>query len=270
MKPKVAKPSQSDLIRSHISSKLDQNYDYSSLSNKRLDIDEFCKAHNITNPKIIKNIGKLHNKMLKDVLNKRNISPASVGLEKRIPSMRGEGGIDATIEPKPQQSKAPITTQDPKQQPTTTTQTGLQTQPIIPVVQVFDEEGVKATVHAFYLGIASFFPDAEDLSAQEQTSLGKMWTPIFNKYLSEKMEIIITVVATAGMMIPKLNRARKLNKAKQPKDKIETKEEISETKKTETPKESTPEIKDLSEQDAKDKVESDKISKMPLGEAWDE
>ena len=60
------------------------------------------------------------------------------------------------------------------------------------------------------------YPDLENLSEEEKDSLGKIWLPFFNKYLSDKYsEILIPVFATAGIFLPKITQARKIKKSKQ-------------------------------------------------------
>jgi len=265
---KSAEPTKSDLLRSWISKKLDSHFDYSTNSGRNTDLHEFAKVHKI---KDLKNLTQLQNKLLKEQLKRRGLSPASIGFSKRIPQIRSGGGLSPTITPKPQESIAGTTDQQTETQTSQTGQ-GEQVPQIQPIVQTYSSEGVKATFHGLYLGIKQLAPEAEDLSPAELQSLGELWTPIFNKYLSEKAEILVCIIATAGIFIPKLAKGRKKKKEKTP---IETKPEEStkkgevETKPTE---EKTPTVKDVKQeaktQDEIDAIESKKI-KESNEDQWD-
>lgn len=265
---KSAETTKSDLLRSWISKKLDSNFDYSTHSNRNTDLHEFVKVYKI---KDSKNLTQLQNKILKEQLKKRGLSPASLGFQKRVPQIRSGGGLSPTITPKPQESRqgSPDQKQDQTKQDTT------QPQQLQPIVQTYSSEGVKATFHGLYLGIKQLVPDAEDLSQTELQSLGELWTPIFNKYLSEKAEIIICIIATAGIFIPKLAKGRKKKVEKTPidhakdsmKENKEVLKKLEQDEKQTTVSDAKQEAKTQEEIDA---IESKKISEKKADDQWNE
>jgi len=257
--PKTPEKSKSDLLREHISRKLDSNFDYSTLSNKKIDLLEFMKLNKVPE-KQYGTLYQLHNKMLKDVLKKKNIAPESIGLSARKPSVRSSTTIQPTITPKPQQSSAPI--QSTTETTSQVSSTG-QVQPMVMIPETYSKESVKAVFHALFIGVKQFAKEAEDLSEAELESLGELWKGIFNKYLHDKGEIIIAVVATAGIFIPKLAKGRK----KKTQEKIEKKEEKPEAPKTEAPKETN--SKNPISQTEIDKTKSEEIKKLEGDEAFD-
>lgn len=69
---------------------------------------------------------------------------------------------------------------------------------------------------------SGFAPESDLLSDEEKTSLGRMWTPIFQRYFTEDYQVIgVAVIGTAGILIPKLAKGRKIKKEKESKEKEE-------------------------------------------------
>jgi len=94
------------------------------------------------------------------------------------------GDLRATITPEPQAGAVDTT----KKPPVVVTPEGgviVQTQP-----QIFDEESVSATLNAIFLMFRFSYPDLELLTKEEKDSLGKVWLPAFNKYLTDNWAII--------------------------------------------------------------------------------
>jgi hypothetical protein len=89
---------------------------------------------------------------------------------------------------------------------------------IVAPPQVFDQESVSATLNALFLMFRFSYPDLELLTKEEKESLGKVWLPAFNKYLTENWALIgVPIFATAGIFLPKLIEARKKKKIRQSK-----------------------------------------------------
>ena len=264
--------SQAQIIRDHINFQFEQNYNYSTKENRALDVKEIMKKYRKLVSTNYTKVKQHHAKLLKEVMILRKIPPQTMGLSKKIPTFTPPHSLDAKITPKPQSVgsiPAPQTGAPFQYQQTVTTPQG--TVPVQGAYQVqppfikFSEKSVAATFAALYLPLKTAFPEAENLTDEEKLSLGEMWTPIFNKYLSEKMEIVMCFIATAGIFGMKIATARIKSKAKKPKEKLETKEEKSETK-TEAPAEENSKPTTQEEIDAE---ESGKISKLDGKSQWE-
>lgn len=211
------KSSLADLLRNHINSKLQNNFDYSLASNRKQDILDFIEANKGTLTKEqlnIKTIRPSHNTALDECLKNKGIDPQSIGRKTKKPKFMGD--LQATITPEPQ---AGTVDQTQKQKPTGAQvgQAGVgevqQVQPII-----FDEKAVSATLNAFFLMFKMGYPDLELLTNDEKESLGKVWLPAFNKYMTENWAMIgIPFLATLGIFIPKIVEARKKKKIRESK-----------------------------------------------------
>ena len=263
----VEKKSQAQIIRDHINFQFDSSFDYSTKENRALDVKAIQEKYK---KNVVSDYNKLkshHAKILQEVMKKRKIDPRTMGLSKKIPRFTPPTSLDPTITPKPQPvgSGAPI--QSTTEQTTATQQLATVPAPTQfqePFIK-FSETGTAATFNAFYMGIKAIFPYAKDLAPDQQKALGEMWTPIFNKYLSEKMEIVLAVIATVGIFGGQIASGRRESKKNEPKEKIEN---IGKPK-TETKKQTTQEKAPVpSGQDEKDKLESEEISKLPDDEKW--
>ena len=220
------KSSLADLLRNHINSKLQKNFDYSLASNRKQDILDFIEANKATLNKEqlnVKTIRPSHNTALDECLKNKGIDPQSIGRKTKKPKFMGD--LQATITPEPQ---AGTVDQTQKQKPTGAQvgQAGVgevQAQPII-----FDEKAVSATLNAFFLMFKMGYPDLELLTNDEKESLGKVWLPAFNKYMTENWAIIgIPFLATLGIFIPKIVEARKKKKIRESKEEgLEKQKEI--------------------------------------------
>lgn len=220
------KSSLADLLRNHINSKLQKNFDYSLATNRKQDILDFIEANKATLNKEqlnIKTIRPSHNTALDECLKNKGIDPQSIGRKTKKPKFMGD--LQATITPEPQ---AGTVDQTQKQKPTgaTTDQAGVQEVPAQPII--FDEKAVSATLNAFFLMFKMGYPDLELLTNDEKESLGKVWLPAFNKYMTENWAIIgIPFLATLGIFIPKIVEARKKKKIRESKEEgLEKQKEI--------------------------------------------
>lgn len=99
---------------------------------------------------------------------------------------------------------------------------------------VFEPEDVSAAIAAFWLMIKIMYPELELLTDQEKASLGRLWLPAFQKYLSENWKvIIIPLLSTMGIMFPKIKKARDKKKDKK------VNKELQKTRDEEKPKQLT-------------------------------
>ena len=217
------KKSQSEIIREHINNQFDTKYDYSTKQNRSNDVKIIAKNYKGQVIEKYEALKSHHAKILKEVMQKRQLDPRTFGLSKKIPKFTPPNNLDPTITPKPQSitpPPSPATSTGPISQG----QAPFQTTVPIPEPQFikFDPKGVAATWNALYLGAKSIFsPYATDLTEEEKQSLGEMWTPIFNKYLSEKMEIVVCFIATAGVFAPHIIEGRRISKKQKNKDSVE-------------------------------------------------
>lgn len=209
-----ANKSQADLLRDWINLKLDQKYDYSSSSNITADIKSFC----VQKKQNEKSVRPSYNRILNQCLKNRNISLDTLGRKTRKPKFNKS--LQSKIEPSPVGEITPTKTgKDEKGVVTTKTiqYYDKEGRPIItkPVHdwENFDAEGVGATLNAFFIMVRITYPELEALTDEEKKSLGRMWLPAFQRYLSENWAYIgIPFLATMGMMLPKIAAARRVHK----------------------------------------------------------
>ncbi len=221
------KSSLADLLRNHINSKLQKNFDYSLASNRKQDILDFIEANKATLNKEqlnVKTIRPSHNTALDECLKNKGIDPQSIGRKTKKPKFMGD--MKPTITPEPQ---AGAVDQTPQQKPTGAQvgQVGVgEVQPTQAII--FDEKAVSATLNAFFLMFKMGYPDLELLTNDEKESLGKVWLPAFNKYMTENWAMIgIPFLATMGIFIPKIVEARKKKKIRESKEEgLEKQKEI--------------------------------------------
>lgn len=212
-----ANKSQADLLREWISQKLDEKYDYSSSSNCKSDIKEFCKQYK-DRKYLEKSVRPNHSKILNEQLKNRGIEPASIGKKSKL---KFNSELNATITPNPVSGK--VDTTKPEQKTETKQLIGKDGKPIQTIqapaphnYEHFDAEGVGATFQAFVMMIRMGIPEMEGLTPEEKVSLGKMWLPAFQRYLTENWAYIgIPLLATLGLFIPKIVTARKKHKEKE-------------------------------------------------------
>jgi len=221
------KPSLADLLRNHINSQLQKNYDYSLATNRKQDILNFIEAYKdkLTKEQLnIKTIRPSHNTALDECLQNKGIDPQSIGRKTKKPKLMGD--LKATITPEPQAGQVDQTPK-PKITGAPVGQVGVgEVQPAQPII--FDEKAVSATLNAFFLMFRLGYPDLELLTTEEKESLGKVWLPAFNKYMTENWAIIgIPFLATLGIFIPKIVEARKKKKIRESKEEgLEKQKEI--------------------------------------------
>jgi len=206
--------SQADLLREHISLQLDRKYDYSLTSNCTADIKSFCEQ-NSSRKWNLKSIRPSHTKILYQVLKNRGIDPKSLGKVTR--KLRFNTDLNAKITPSPVEGKVDSTKSTETKTKVLLDKDGkpIQTIGAPPPHQYehFDVDGVGATFQAFIMMFRVALPEMEGLTDEEKKTLGRMWLPAFQRYLSENWAYIgIPFLATMGMLLPKLVTARKKHK----------------------------------------------------------
>jgi len=216
----VTKKSLADLLRNHINGKLESKFDYSNASNRKADIQNFIESNKAVldkNQIKVTAIRPSHTRILDECLKNKGIDPSSLGRITKKPKFTGD--LNAVITPEPQAGVADSTKdQKPKdgkqiQEGGTQVQVGQDGQIIQPI---FTKESVSATFAGLFLMLRLNYPDLELLTDAEKNSLGELWLNFFNKYLDSKYaEVMIPLFATAGIFIPKINKARKIKKEKE-------------------------------------------------------
>jgi len=247
------KPSLADLLRNHVNAQLAKNYDYSLAINRKQDIVNFIEQNKASLRKDqykVNTIRPSHNLVLDQCLKNKGIDPASIGRTKRTPKFTGD--LKATITPEPQAGAVDTAKKPPV---VVTPEGGIIVQPQPPI---FDNESVSATLNAIFLMFRFSYPDLELLTNEEKQSLGKVWLPAFNKYLTDNWAIIgVPLFATAGIFLPKLIQARKKKHLRQSTKETMTKQEETDSKL----KERADQIKKEQEEKIKASVESNE--KLP-------
>lgn len=210
--------SQADNLRNHINAKLDAKFDFSLSSNRTKSMQEFLdeinKGKQEKDQIKIKTIRPSYNKLLQECLKNRGIEANSIGLKTKAPKFNID--LNAEIHPDPQSGKL-----DTDQSSVAGIATSKDGKPITKVDQPiqynnFDAEGVGATFQALAATLKTAYPDLELLTEREKDSLGKMWLPVFNLYLTDRWAIIgVPTLATIGIFLPKVLKARKTKIAKQ-------------------------------------------------------
>ena len=226
--------SQADLLREWISLKLDQKFDYSLASNCQADIKSFCETYK-DRKYSEKNVRPSHSRTVNKLLKERGTDPASLGRKSKL---KFNSELNAKITPNPVAGK--VDTSKPTDKKETKVLLDKDGKPIQTTgappphnYEHFDAEGVGATFQAVIMMIRMGIPEMEGLTTEEKTSLGKMWLPAFQRYLSENWAYIgIPFMATMGLFIPKIVDARrkhKVNQEKKEKTKLNEKAEKKES-----------------------------------------
>jgi hypothetical protein len=207
----------SDTLRNHINSKVDEGFDFSLQSSRKTDLDNFILNNKSTHPEWkAKSIRPSYARILDECLKNKGIDPKSLGRQVKKPKFAG--GMDSTITPKPVAGQVETPDNAPKiegqqQAPIVAGAPQVQTQLPNPYAESFDEDGVGATFSAITMMFRLALPEFETLSEHEIKSLGKMWLPFFRKYMTENMAVVgIPLLATIGMLLPKIIKAKKANK----------------------------------------------------------
>ncbi len=210
------KPSKAEQLREWISKKLDVKADLASLDGRKKDFEEFEKLH--PNEKFAK---EQYLNILKTELKKKRIDPRSYGLSKTIPSFKKQGSdMKVTNEPSPQPQPASPPSQQkqaPQGEQKPATQEELKEQIPKDFAMHYTEENVGVTIKALYMSLRAKWKYLEDLNDEEKKTLGELWLPFFEYYLKTKWAIVvIPLLATIGMITPKIQRAQKIQKEKEP------------------------------------------------------
>jgi len=259
----AGKKSLADLLRNHIREQLNQNYDYSLKSNRKADIEIFIERNqkDLNKTQTSKTIRPSHGTMLDECLKNKGIDPASLGRVAKKPRFNSD--LKPNITPEPQAGV--VDTSPKKKGMAPVDQTGV----VQVIPETFDVKAVSASINSLYLMLRTVYPDLELLSDEEKDSLGALWKTAFNKYLTDNFaEIIIPLMATFGIMAPKILEARKKKKLKndsikkvsdtQQKDIEKIKKDVEE--KTEKEKESSSQEQQKIKQMI---VENDQLPKTP-------
>ncbi len=253
------KKSLADLLRNHINGKLAENFDYSLASNRKQDILSFIEKNKVELDKKQQNINSIrpsHTRHLEECMKNKGLDPKSLGRSTRKPKFSGD--LNPVITPEPQAGA--VDTTKPTQGAPIQGQAGViqTTAPdgtviVQPQIQMFDEESVSATLSAIFLMFRFAYPDLELLTEDEKKSLGKVWLPAFNKYMTENWAIIgVPLFATAGIFLPKLVEARKRKQIRNSKGEAQAKQEETDSK-----------LKERAEQIKKETEEKIKKSQTP-------
>jgi len=268
------KQSLADLLRNHINQKLGENFDYSLAINRKQDIQLFYDSNktNLEKKQNIVSIRPSHVKILEECMKHKGIDIAVLGKKTHAPKFSGD--LNPTITPMPQAGQVDTApkTKTPVGQMVATPQAGAGV--ITPqgvIVQqappIFDNESVSATLNAVFLMFRFSYPDLELLTKEEKDSLGKVWLPAFNKYLTENWALIgVPIFATAGIFLPKLIEARKKKKLRQSKEETGAKQQEIDSK-LETRAEEIKIEKDRKVQESVEKNEALPKSIPPIGKA---
>lgn len=245
----MVETTKSDFLREWINKALDEKYDFSTISNRRKNLDSFVETYKSKFKDLDRaKVKSLYNKLLKECLKKKGVDPRAYGLEKKIPKFHQPSStMDANITPKPQdvaQKKPDETAQAPNMKgavtadgkPTITSQ--IITQAEAPTV--FEPKDVSACFAGVWMGIKHLVPELEDLTDKEKETLGNLWVRAFNKYLSDKwLIIVIPCITTLGLLAPKISKARKLKKINKDSDTSTKKKELKEEKQQGTKQDKT-------------------------------
>jgi len=170
-------PSLADTLRNWINQKLDENYDYSLASNRKMDLANFVSA----NPKLKTDKIKArpsHDRVLTNLLKLRGIDPRVLGRKVKAPKYYGSD-LAAKITPEPQAGAV-----EPKKETEQKIHAGVSTTagvtPQVPQMYMnFTEDGVAASFNALFLMFRLDYPDLELLTENEKKALGTMWLPAF-------------------------------------------------------------------------------------------
>ena len=260
----AGKKSLADLLRNHIREQLNQNYDYSLKSNRKKDIEIFIERNqkDLNKTQTEKTVRPSHGTILDECLKNKGIDPASLGRVAKKPRFNSD--LKPNITPEPQAGVVDTSSKTKVTPPVG--QAGV----VQPIPETFDVKAVSASINSLYLMLRTVYPDLELLTDEEKESLGSLWKTAFNKYLTDNFaEIIIPLMATFGIMAPKILEARKKKKLKndsikkvsdtQQKDIDKIKKEVVE--KTEKEKESSSQ----EQQKIKQMIdENEKLPKSPI------
>ena len=183
--------SQNELVRDHINSKWDGEYDFSKSQNRRESVDEFLKAH----PDLRQSSAtSAHQRQLEIIAKERgkNISEFKSTAKGKKPNY--DPSMNATVTPNAQQV-APSSLEKSAIGVTAVPAT-------IQSLQSYDVDTVGAVFDGLYTGLRLAVPHAKELSPSQKKSLGEVWKEPFNKYLGEheKFGIVIALSATVGIL----------------------------------------------------------------------
>jgi len=205
----------SEIFRNEIDKVIGEGRDLSSRAKR----SEHQKEIVANNPNLDQNkdYSSHYGKAYGQVLKKRNIDPRSMGLGRK--KIKFVSDLDPTIKPAVQ--PGPVQSQSQDKKPASI-QSSSDEQPIqepTPMNENITEEALRGVVEAieaiFKIKLEEF-----DFSEKQKDALPKMWLPGAQRYIhNEKWTYIgIPAIATIGMLIEDVKRAKKKRQEKSPKD----------------------------------------------------
>ncbi|MBA7492256.1 hypothetical protein ES702_02805 [subsurface metagenome] len=224
----TAPPSLGELLSLHIDSQIKNNFDYSTATARKQDIQNFISANKEKlkpNQLNVKAIRSSFNPMLESKLKIAGKDPEKI-MKKNTKLKFNKGLNKSAISPETQKgSNDESPDSKPKLEGVQQGQLGLIQAP------AYDEASVSATFSALILPLKIAYPEIELLTDAEKEALGKMWLPAFNLYLADQKYAVIGIplFATLGIFIPKIVEGRKKHLITKSKEEGQLKmEEISE------------------------------------------
>jgi len=199
------------LLREHIQNQISKKYDYTTATNRKLDIQNFIELNKDVLEKDVKysTVRSSHDPILKQLWKQSDSDQDLERQHKGKNKLKYKSDMNkSNIDPKPQKGKLDET---PDQKPN---QPNLE-QPIPQVaIQAYSVEAVSATFSALFLTLKVAFPQMDELTEDEKKAIGEMWQPAFNLYLqNEKLAVIgIPILSTLGLFVPKILESRRKTK----------------------------------------------------------
>jgi len=202
--------SQTELLEQEIQLAVSRGFDFSLKTNRAKFLEDFClkkyPKRKMSPKKIRPTFNRLLDKKLPHDQIKRTTRKPRFNTELAAKITEKSSGIkDQELKP---QGETPKVALDKDGKPIIATPAQK--------YEHFDAEGVGATFQAFLMTLRTVWPELEGLTKEEKESIGRMWLPAFQRYLSEKMAyIVFPALATIGIILPKVQQARVKKKLRQ-------------------------------------------------------
>jgi len=198
-------PNQNQQIRDFITNLFDDKYNFSDKKLRSLALTNYCKKYKLDKKKV----ASAFYPQLSVILEEKGIMPQSYGLKKTKPPSPNSD-IIGKIQPEPVPDD-----KKPAGQPQLKTDGTGQGQGMPPPqgeTYIITTQHVGAFFAALYLVLKLKWRALEDLTAEEKQALAEMWLPAFQRYMSEKMKLIVLpIIGTIGLLAPKIHRARAID-----------------------------------------------------------
>lgn len=203
-----------ELLKDYIDKLIEDDYDFSHASKRREAMHAFCELNKDKGFKPEK-IRTYFRKILTKCLTEKDIDPRPTGVGKReLRAVPAPSGIVPKITPEPVPSST--TTEQPKTLAPPEDQQQEQAGEEKQVTYEITKQHVAAFCVALYLVLKIKWSLLEDLTTDEKNTLAEMWLPCFQRYMGEKMKLVILpTIGTIGIIAPKIHDARKLKKEKE-------------------------------------------------------